>query len=178
MKRKIMLVAICTLVLLATPMVPAQAVPPDPWHYEDVWGPDFLTDCSEYADDYSFEIEWITVVTIDGRDFYNPDGSFKWSKLHVYGERIFYNSESGKQVSGNFSFIEKWDEGDTWFEAIHHGLEIRINVPGSGVVFLQTGTIDYYVTWNGDDVETITFSAGPKDWIDEEYEMLCAALAD
>ena len=86
------------------------------------------------------------------------------------------NSESGKQVSGNFSFIEKWYAGDTWDEAIRHGLEIRITVPGSGVVFLQTGTVEYFVPRDGD--IRIEFSAGPKDWNDEEYGMLCAALAD
>ena len=179
MSKKLIFAGIVTLVLLALVASPALAVPPEHLpHLEVVWGPDFLVDCSEYGEDYSFVIEWTTEATLDGELLYNRDGTFKKLLEHVSGERIFENMETHKQVSGSFSFIEVWTEGDTWGEAIHHGLEIRLALPGYGVVFLQAGTIDYYLTWNGEVIEDIVFTAGPKDWTDEEYGMLCAALAD
>lgn len=179
MSKKILLASVIALIVLVLVVSPVLAVPPE--HLPPLgvtWGPDFLVDCSEYGGDYDFAIEWTTEATLEGEVLYNRDGSFKKYLEHVSGERIFENMETNKQVSGSFSFIEVWTEGDNWGEAIHHGLEIRLALPGYGVVFLQTGTIDYYLTWNGEFIEDVVFSAGPKDWNDEEFYMLCAALAE
>jgi len=179
MSKKLLLAAVVPLVILALVVSPVLAVPPE--HLPPsgfTWDPEPLVDCSEYGEDYDFVIEWTTEATLEGEVLYNSDGSFKKLLEHVSGERIFENIETHKQVSGSFSFTEVYTEGDYWAEPIHHGLEIRLAVPGYGVVFLQTGTIDYYLTWNGEFIEEVVFTAGPKDWTDEEYSMLCAALAD
>lgn len=166
--------------LLAIVTAPVLAVPPDKWTWETVWGPDFLVDCSDFGENYDFDIQWTRNVILEGKEFYNQEGSFIKALTHLYGEDIFYNSVSGKQVSGNFSFTEVWYEGDNWFTSIHHGLEIHITLPGHGVVYLQTGTIEYYVTWDddGNEIMIILHSAGPKMWHEEDFGKLCAALAD
>jgi len=179
MSKKLLLAPFITLVLLTLVVSPVLAVPPE--HLPPVsvtWPAEPLVDCSEYGEDYDFVIEWTTNATLAGEVLYNRDGSFKKLLEHVSGERIFENTETHKQVSGSFSFIEVWTEGDNWGDAIHHGLEIRLALPGYGVVFLQAGTVEYYITWNGEETFDIVFSAGPKNWNDEEYSMLCTALAE
>ena len=176
MTNKILSASVVALVLLSLVVLPVLAVVPETSTYGFVWEED-LVDCRKYNKDYKFTIEWVRDITITEHAYFNQDGSISKYVSNVDGVDTFYNSKTGAWLSGNFAFTELAYPGDPDI-FIHHGIELHITVPGEGIVFIQAGTIEYHISWEGGYVEVIANTAGPKDWTNQEYGRLCAALAD
>ena len=155
------------LALVAHLVVPlsARAAQPDSYSIQFEWS---FTDDSTCA----FPIVLSTVAVATVRDFFDQDGHYLRSSVHVTDISAVTNPANQKSVSGKDNWINTFDSR-TGQQAVH-GLFLALTIPGAGVVVLDAGTIhigpapDY----------AITFSAGHHEvYWQGDVGSLCAALS-
>lgn len=141
----------------------AHAAPPV--HIADsAEGDVFLFDCGDFdlRDHFTFESHGIL--------FLDANGNATRIVQHVAGTDTFYNSVTGKSVTGTINSGEQVNFVDGF--VTQSGSIGRITVPGMGVVFFDVGK--YVVTFG----EGVTFLAGNHHaFFDEDYQPLCDLLA-
>jgi hypothetical protein len=136
------------------------AVPPDQellnYHSDE-----YLLDCPD------FEVWADESVKLRIQDFYDRDGTWTRTQVHLSFEGIWYNHDNGfgleeKPLHYMFTFDE---EGETMV-----GMVQQINLPGAGPIIFGAGRV---VLEGGE----VTFWAGPNDWIAGDFDALCSALS-
>jgi hypothetical protein len=150
--------------LMLLPVGAVWAVPPEQETVEEHWN-EKLLDCY----DPDFEIWVDESVRLTTQKFYDKDGNWTRTQVHLSFEGIWYNYQSPE-----FALEEKQlhymitmdGEEETWV-----GMVQQINLPGAGPIFFGAGRI--VVDGDGN----VTFWAGPNDWIEGDLDALCAALS-
>jgi len=160
---KLLLVGMVVLLTLM-PIGAVWAVPPE----QEIQTFDLeerLLSCS----DPDFEVWANESVKLITQQFYDRDGNWTRTQMHMFHEGIWYNDENPEfwlQQKPDHCMVT-WDgEGETWV-----GLPQLINLPGAGPIFFGAGRIVFDSEWN------ITFWAGPNDWVEGDTDALCAALS-
>ena len=123
-----------------------------------------LTDCGAFDLHDRFVFEW------NGKMFFDSDGNLTRVVEHVGGSDTFYNSVTGKSVTGTINAGETVDlvKGTV----TENGTIGRITVPGEGAFFFDVGkfVIDFD--------EGLVFLAGSHHaFFDGDYSRLCELLA-
>ena len=172
------LIVFCLLVVVTTS---ALALLPEFYEGEYVGEPYIMADCRDYG--YNFDIEVIESGQYQGKVFYNRDGSIDRIQEHVSGIDVMVNSESNKQISGNWVvndvYVPIADDSEL---AYRHGLSYHVTYPGLGNVALDAGMMEIIIRYdeNGNIVEFEIIRLKGKYTINftDDFEMVCAALAD
>jgi hypothetical protein len=133
-----------------------------------------LTDCG----DFKVLDDWV----LDGRaiTFFDRDGNEDSAIVHLTFQDRFYNSETGKDVTGTAHDTVRLDlpeEREIWSA----GAQLHATTPGGGLVVLSAGRITF------DEQGNAVFEGGhhptlgdPSELSDTERELLvnlCEALA-
>jgi hypothetical protein len=165
--RRIVL-AVFTALLLLSFSVPALANPPD---HEEEW--ELITVDEPLFDCGDFLIMENSRFTGHSTLFYNRDGDFIRAQSYITFSGRLSNSITGETVIDTPDpqiYVYYPEEGYVDL----HGLVLSINIPGTGVVGLDAGTISY--TIDGD----VTFQSGPHHLIQDgfyvDYTVVCDAL--
>jgi hypothetical protein len=135
-----------------------------------VIGPDHEEGLAPLADCGSFEI--LDAYSIDAtmRLFLGADGDPAWAIETVSGVDTLTNSVTGKAIAAPFHNSVRIDFA-TGLGAFG-GIIFRVTLPGAGVIFLDAGRLVA-----SQDGSIVTFRAGPHQFIDGDFDALCAALA-
>ena len=124
----------------------------------------FLADCG------TFDLRDEFTVVFNGTVFTDDDGNVTRVVEHVGGSDRFYNSVTGKSVTGTINSGEIVDlvKGTV----TQNGSIGRITVPGVGAFFFDVGKYVF------DFEEGLVFLAGSHHaFFDEDYDRLCQLLA-
>ena len=124
----------------------------------------FLADCGDFdlRDEFTVEFE--------GTVFTDDDGNVTRVVEHVGGSDRFYNSVTGKSVTGTINSGEIVDLVNG--TVTQSGTIARITVPGEGVFFFDVGKYIF------DFEEGLVFLAGSHHaFFEEDYDRLCELLA-
>jgi len=177
MLKKGLLVTLIVFCLLVVATIPAFAT--SPIHYEGEFDdpPWFLTDCSGYG--YDFEITAQESGWYKGKESFTKEGYLKIQE-HISGTDVLTNSVSGKEISGKWTannVVVIVDETEDFYT--RHGMFWHFNYPGLGNVLLDTGHISVHWMLVDDvwEMEVLHWS-GHFTALNDDYEMICAALAD
>ena len=124
----------------------------------------FLADCGAFDLRDRVAFEW------NGKMFFDDEGQLTRIVEHVGGSDTFYNSVTGKSVTGTINSGETVDfvKGTV----TQNGAVGRISVPGEGAFFFDVGKfiIDFE--------EGLVFLAGSHHaFFEEDYSRLCELLA-
>jgi len=124
----------------------------------------FLADCG------AFQLRDQFTVVFNGTVFSDKDGNVTRVVEHVGGSDRFYNSVTGKSVTGTINSGEIVDLVNG--TVTQNGTIGRITVPGVGVFFFDVGK--YIIDFE----EGLVFLAGSHHaFFEEDYDRLCELLA-
>lgn len=124
----------------------------------------FLADCG------AFDLRDSFTTDSEGTLFFDDDGNVIRVVEHVGGSDTFYNSVTGKSVTGTINSGEIVDLVNG--TVTQNGTIGRLTVPGEGVFFFDVGkfVLDFE--------EGIVFLAGSHHaFFEEDYDRLCELLA-
>jgi hypothetical protein len=127
-------------------------------------GDAFIADCGAFdlRDRFTFEA--------NGTSFFDSEGNLTRIVEHVGGSDTFYNSVTGKSVTGTINSGETVDLVNG--TVTQNGTVGRITVPGVGAFFFDVGKfiIDFQ--------QGLVFLAGSHHaFFEGDYDRLCALLA-
>jgi hypothetical protein len=124
----------------------------------------FLADCG------SFDLRDRFTFVFNGTVFTDDDGNVTRVVEHVGGSDTFYNSVTGKSVTGTINSGEIVDLANG--TVTQNGTIGRITVPGEGAFFFDVGK--YIIDFE----EGLVFLAGTHHaFFEEDYDRLCELLA-
>ena len=124
----------------------------------------FLADCG------AFDLRDRFTVKFNGTVFSDDDGNVTRVVEHVGGSDTFYNSVTGKSVTGTINSGEIVDLVNG--TVTQNGTIGRITVPGEGAFFFDVGK--YIIDFE----EGLVFLAGSHHaFFEEDYDRLCELLA-
>lgn len=168
MYKKLTLAFIIT-ILLAAMAVPALAKPPD--HFSDWFAeaPLVIADCGEFTVESKD-----TIIYLDGTVHYDKNDNPIKMIMHWSSEGVFWNPETGKEVSMESNLFNSVDYFETG-ETISAGIQFKLTLPGEGTILMDVGRMVF------EPYPVITFAAGqhPVYFPDEGgLEKLCAFFAE
>jgi hypothetical protein len=126
---------------------------------------EYLLSCS----DPDFEVWADESMKLITQRFYDRDGNWIRTQVHMSHEGIWYNKKNPEfwlEAKPDHCMITFDEAGETWV-----GLPQLINLPGAGPIFFGAGRIVL------DSDGWVTFWAGPNDWVAGDTDALCAALS-
>ena len=131
-----------------------------------------LADCGDFLILTDYRIEGYQ------RHYFNSDGSLNRIFYNLdFPDGIYYNaSDPSYWLAGTGEHSQSWqhfDENGDPVNFMYSGVEIKVTVPGYGVVFTQAGHMKW--EFNGGVWQPVLF-AGPLDYARGDFDAICAAL--
>jgi hypothetical protein len=129
------------------------------------------------ADTCGFPISWHQYGQYKVADYYDGDGVlFRSIETSGHGRYLISATASGMTLTGVVSaqIILTWSPEGDLLRVRSDGLYVGFTVPGSGIVYLDTGRIDFDGEGLGEG--EILFEAGPHQLWHGDVEKFCAAL--
>jgi hypothetical protein len=177
-----MIPALAVAIVLAGTIGLAQA-PGRVEQYRYTWGSqgDVIASCADYGlGDFQVLEDWEVVI----RDMYqyDKDGQpTQWvENLRATSDR-FYNSVTGKSLDagpGETQEMRVLFENGRMVSHRWSGVLFKINVPGHGLIFAESGRATW--VWDPNDPANLEHSlvanSGHNMWVDRDLEVLCEYL--
>ena len=162
---------------LAIATLPALASTPEFYDFEYSEDPYILADCHDYG--YDFEITDYAEGSGFGKIFFNQDGSINRVQEHLSGIDVMTNSNTGKQIYGNWTVNDEYFFGEEDGYIYRHGLPFHVTYPGLGNIVLDGGfLIVHYWFENGDIYYEVERANGHFTYFYGDFEAVCAAMAE
>ena len=160
---RLLLVGMVVLVIVM-PAAAVYAKPPDQETTLEYWDWPLGITCPA-----GFEIWADEVVQLRTMVFYDGEGNWTRTKVHHTFHGVWYNHDHPEiyLVENPAHYTITFDEGgETWV-----GLVQSLQLPDGGApIFFGAGRIEV------DNEGNITFWAGPNDFVEGNFDALCAAL--
>lgn len=123
----------------------------------------FIADCGAFDLRDRFTFEW------NGKRFFDDEGNLNRIVEHVGGSDTFYNSVTGKSVTGTINSGETVDFVNG--TVTQNGTIGRITVPGEGAFFFDVGKfiLDF-------EDGLVFLAASHHAFFEEDYARLCELL--
>ena len=173
-----LLLAVCALLLLATPAAAAlpdwakDGEPPAWWppQWDEVFTEEFefTVPCEEFG--YDFHLDHRATVTVKTWTRTDPQGNVTHEVERVIWRGTVTQSATGLTVPDNANYVAVFNHNRNWIAEV--GVVYWIRIPGQGVVFREAGIIVYRP-----ETLKVLFERGPHEYHYGGDPALCAAFA-